>query len=153
MTHDILLAIVASMIRSFNYDYSTSMKFLSQIKDVSFPSSFLWNFNFSGNSDNVTIMDIHDEQGTVRYDKTSVSVDEDVEDKTRKLQFYWTFETINVHSMICEITAVIWWRLNEINELRRGIQKSLQPCDWIISFVQGFRVYWRALESVTFLVN
>lgn len=52
-------------------------------------------------------MDIHDEQGTVRYDKTSVSVDEDVEDKTRKLQFYWTFETINVHSMICEITAVI----------------------------------------------
>lgn len=91
-------------------------------------------------------MDIHDEQGTV-------SVDEDVEDKTRKLQFYWTFETINVHSMICEITAVIWWRLNEFNELRRGIQKSLQPYDWIIPFVQGFRVYWRALESVTFLVN
>lgn len=146
MTHDILLAIVASMIRSFNHDYSTSMKFLFQTKDVSFPSSFLWNINFSGNSDNVTIMDIHDEQGTV-------SVDEDVEDKTRKLQFYWTFETINVHSMICEITAVIWWRLNEINELRRGIQKSLQPCDWIIPFVQGFRVYWRALESVTFLVN
>lgn len=144
MTHDILLAIVASMIRSFNHDYFTSMKFLSQIKDVSFPSSFLWNFNFSGNSDNVTIMDIHDEQGTIRDDETSVSVDEDVEDKTRKLQFYWTFETINVHSMICEITAVIWWRLNEINELRRGIQKSLQPYDWIIPFVQGFRVYWRA---------
>lgn len=144
MTHDILLAIVASMIRSFNHDYFTSMKFLSQIKDVSFPSSFLWNFNFSGNSDNVTIMDIHDKQGTIRDDETSVSVDEDVEDKTRKLQFYWTFETINVHSMICEITAVIWWRLNEINELRRGIQKSLQPYDWIISFVQGFRVYWRA---------
>lgn len=50
---------------------------------------------------------MHDEQRTERYDKTSVSVDEDVEDKTRKLQFYWTFETINVHSMICQITAVI----------------------------------------------